>query len=67
MFSKNENDLGHTHLVEHTIDIGDAKPIKQPSHWLPMAYANEDHKVSAKLQAQGVIQPSTSPWASLIL
>ena len=30
VFFKNENDLGHTHLVEHTVDTGDAKPIKQP-------------------------------------
>ena len=66
VFSKNENDLGHTHMVEHTIDTGDAKPIKQPPCWLLMAYAKEDHKVLVKLQAQGVIGPSTSPWASPI-
>ena len=30
VFSKDKYDLGHTHLVEHTIDTGDAKPIKQP-------------------------------------
>ena len=30
VFSKDEYDLDHTHLVEHTIDSGNAKPIKQP-------------------------------------
>ena len=30
VFSFDEYDLGHTHLVEHTIDTGNAKPIKQP-------------------------------------
>ena len=30
VFSKDEYDLGHTHLVEYTIDTGNAKPIKQP-------------------------------------
>ena len=30
VFSEDEYDLGHTHLVEHTIDTGSAKPIKQP-------------------------------------
>ena len=30
VFSKDEYDLGHTHLVEQTIDTGNAKPIKQP-------------------------------------
>ena len=29
VFSKNENDLGCTHLVEHTIKTGNARPIKQ--------------------------------------
>ena len=67
MFSKNENDLGRMHLVEHTIDAGDAKSIKQPPRWLPMAFADEDHKALEKLQTQGVIWPSTSPWASSIL
>ena len=42
VFSQNENDLGWTNLVEHTIDTGDAKPIKQPSHHLPMAFVDED-------------------------
>ena len=63
VFSKNENDLGCMHLVEHTIDTGDAKPIKQPPRKLPMAFANDDRKALEKLQTQGVIWPSTSPWA----
>ena len=29
VFSKDDYDLGHTNLVEHTIDTGNAKPIKQ--------------------------------------
>ena len=55
VFSKNENNLGRINLVEHTIDTGDAKPIKQPHHHLLMAFVDEDHKVYAKFQAQGVI------------
>ena len=30
VFSKDDYDLGHTNLAEHTIDTGNAKPIKQP-------------------------------------
>ena len=30
VFSKDDYDLGHTNLVKHTIDTGNAKPIKQP-------------------------------------
>ena len=55
VFSLNENDLGRRNLAEHTIDTGDAKPIKQPLHYLLMAFADKDHKVLAKLQIQGVI------------
>ena len=32
-----------------------------------MAFADEDHKALGKLQTQGGIWPSTSPWASPIL
>ena len=32
-FKKNEFDLGQTHLDEHTIDTGDAKPVKQLQEW----------------------------------
>ena len=53
--------------MEYTIDIGDVKTIKQPPSHLPMALVDEDCKVLAKLQAQGVICPSISPWASPIL
>ena len=67
VFYKDKNDLGHTHLVEHTIDTGDAKPIKQPPRWVPIALAGEECKALEKLQAQGVIHPSTSPWSSPIL
>ena len=67
MFSKNGNDLGHTHLVEHAIETGNARPIKQQPRQLPMAFADEDCKALERLQAKGVIQPSTSPWTSPIL
>ena len=30
VLSKDDYDLGHTNLVEHTIDTRNAKPIKQP-------------------------------------
>lgn len=31
IFAKNNSDLGQSNLMEHKIDTGDAKPIKQPS------------------------------------
>ena len=63
-FSKNETDLGLTTLVEHSIDTGDAKPVKQPPRRVPMAFASEEKKLIDKMQDQGIIQKSNSPWAS---
>ena len=55
VFCQNENVLGISNLVEHTIDTDDVKAMKQPSHHLLMAFTDKDQKVLAKLLAQGVI------------
>ena len=64
IFSRDENDLGLTSLAEHTIDTGDSRPIKQPFRRVPLAFADEEKKAIDKLVKQGVIRPSSSPWAS---
>ena len=62
--STNEFDLGYTDLVEHTIDTGNAAPIRQTLRRQPIAYqAQIDNHVQRMLQA-GVIVPSSSPWSS---
>jgi len=65
-FSKNEYDLGLTHLAEHVIDTGDAAPIKLPPRRVPQAFTGEDEKALDKLIKQGSVRPSTSPWSSPI-
>ena len=67
VFFKDDYDLGHTTLVEDTTGTGNAKPIKQPPRWVPIAFAGEEHKALEKLHAQGVIHPSTSPRSSPIV
>lgn len=66
-FSINDLDLGLTHLNEHTIDTGDAKPVKQPPRRVPLAFAEQEKKAVEELLAKGVIRKSTSPWASPIV
>ena len=66
-FSKDEYDLGLTHITEHVIETGNAAPIKQPPRRVPMAFAGEDEAAIVKLLQQGSIRPSTSPWASPIV
>ncbi|MEW8544060.1 MAG: hypothetical protein AB2693_11045, partial [Candidatus Thiodiazotropha sp.] len=46
-FSKDEFDLGLTSLVEHEIDVGNHKPIKQPPRRVPVAFASEEETLSS--------------------
>lgn len=66
-FSIDSADLGCTHLGEHVIVTGDASPIKQPPRRTPLAFEGEDRAALDKLQQQGSVRPSTSPWASPIV
>ena len=66
-FSKDEWDLGLTHLTEHEIKTGDAAPIKQPPRRVPLAYAEKEKAAIEELKDKGVIRESVSPWASPIV
>ena len=66
-FSRDEWDLGLTHLTAHAIKTEGAAPVKQPPRRVPMAYAEEEKKAIEDLKAKGVIRKSTSPWASPIV
>ena len=67
VFSKNDEDLGLTKLVEHTINTGDSRPLRQPPRRVPLAFAEKEKEVVDLMQKQGIIQKSTSPWASPIV
>jgi len=63
-FARDATDIGFCSLLEHDIDTGDARPIKQMPRRPPMAARDaEDEIIDDMLQA-GVIQPSMSPWSS---
>ena len=66
-FSKDEWDIGLTHLSEHEIKTGDSQPIKQPPRRVPLAYAEKEKAAIEELKAKGVIRDSVSPWASPIV
>jgi len=56
-FAKSSDDLGFCSLVEHDIDTGDAKPIRQPPRRPPLASGKaEDDLIDDMLKA-GVIEP----------
>ena len=60
VFSKSDTDLGLTHLAEHEIDTGNAKPIKQQFRRVPLAFQKDEKEAIDKLLDQGVIRPSSS-------
>ncbi len=60
-FAKDDNDLGHTDLVQHRIDTGDARPIRQPSRRLPITQQGDCEKEVQAMLQKGVIEPGQSP------
>ena len=67
VFSRSDWDIGLTDLAEHSINTGDAPPIKQMPRRVPLAHAEEEKKAIEDLLKKGVIRKSTSPWASPIV
>ena len=67
VFSCNDDQLGRTGKLKHSIDTGNDQPIRQPARKVPPF---QRKKVQTLLQDMGkrdVIQPSTSPWASPVV
>jgi hypothetical protein len=67
IFSKDKMDLGQTDKVMHTIDTGEAKPIRQRPRRVPMHLQTEAKHQVEELLEHGLIEPSTSPWASPVV
>ncbi|CAC5404177.1 unnamed protein product [Mytilus coruscus] len=64
-FSKSSADIGRTDLVEHTINTGDALPIRQRSRRIPLA--KMEAAEIERMAKDGLIEPSTSPWNSPVV
>jgi len=67
VFSVDPDDLGHTTLIQHQIDVGDAKPIRVPPRRLPIAKQAFVQDEIQKLLKRGVIRESVSPWSSPVV
>ena len=67
VFALDNSELGGTNLVKHTIDTGDSQPIKQQPYRTPMIYREQMAEMIEDMQAQGIVQPSSSPWASPVV
>lgn len=56
--------LGRTSLIEHDIDVGDAKPIKQRFYPVSPAVEKLMFQEIDRMLALGVIEESSSAWSS---
>lgn len=64
VFAKSEFDLGTFTDIEHSINTGDSKPVKQRLRRTPACFADEEETHLKKMVDAGVIQESVSEWAS---
>ena len=67
VFAATKTELGRTHLVEHEIDVGSTRPIKQRTRRVPLHRQEAEGRLVNEMLEQGVIRPSNSPWASPVV
>ena len=63
-FAKDSTDLGFCPVLQHDVDTGDSPPIKQSPRRPPLSAGNAEDEILDVMLKTGVIEPSTSEWAS---
>ena len=64
VFALRNEELGTTHLIEHSIETGDSLPYEQFPHWILHSLRGHMKELLNNMLAKGVIEPTHSPWAS---
>ena len=67
IFGDSKENIGRTSLIQHKIDTGEAKPIKQRPRPVPIHHREELNKAMRKLIEKDLIEPSSSPWCAPIV
>ncbi|RVE60508.1 hypothetical protein OJAV_G00181480 [Oryzias javanicus] len=67
IFAAREEDCTRTGLVQHHIDTGEANPIRLRPHRLPLAKRQAAEELIKDMAANGIIEPSESPWAAPVV
>lgn len=67
VFALDDSELGCIDTVKHSIDTCGHPPIKQQPYWSPAIYCERVSEMIDKMREQGVVQPSSSLWASPIV
>ena len=63
-FAASSTDIGFCPIIQHDIDTGDSRPIKQSPRRPPFAARDAEDQIIDEMLEAGVIEPSNSPWAS---
>ena len=61
------NNPGQTTVVEHQVTTTSTRPIRLSPYRLPHAYRELVHKEIQEMLDAGIIEPSSSEWASPIV
>ena len=64
VFARHDLDLGCLTVVKHSIDTKDSAPVKHRMRRTPIGIQDLEQQHLDKILKAGVIQPSTSEWAS---
>lgn len=67
IFPKDDHDYGHTNLVHHSINTGDAAPKKHPYRRIPQHLQQETTQLVQSMLDNNVIERSSSPWSSPVI
>ena len=67
VFAFSSDQLGRTDKLAHTINTEGCYPIQQQARKLPPFQREQVHQLLQDMLSRGVIQPSTSPWASPVV
>ena len=67
IISTSDRDIGRTSVVRHSIDTGDASPVRQPARRLPFHQREKVRQLIDDMLSRGVIEPAAGPWSSPIV
>ena len=67
LFAMDTSELSRTSIVTHKINTGDNKPVRQLPRRVPFSLRGKVCQLIDDMLKQGVIVPSSSPWASPIV
>ena len=56
-----------TDIAVHSVDTGQASPIRSGSYRIPQGLLNAVNKELDQMLEMGIVRPSTSPWASPVV